>query len=96
MGVAQHKRIPFITYPREWPAEMLHAAAKITLKLAQDFLYEGYALKDVTPYNIVFGGGKPAGFWGTAKSYFKIERKTEVIPGQRILYLFSKHKVTLH
>ena len=52
LGVAQHDRIPFITYPHEWPAEMLHAAANLTLELAQDFLQEGYGLKDATPYNI--------------------------------------------
>ncbi|MBT4939648.1 MAG: class I SAM-dependent methyltransferase [Rhodospirillaceae bacterium] len=60
LGVAQHDRIPFITYPHEWPAEMLHAAANLTLELAQDFLQEGYGLKDATPYNILFRGAKPA------------------------------------
>ncbi len=58
-GVARHDRIPFVSYPHEWPAEMLHSAAKLTLELAEGFLNEGYCIKDASPRNIVFDGSRP-------------------------------------
>jgi Methyltransferase domain len=57
--VLEHERISFPSYPYEWPPEMLHAAAALTLDLAQRSLDEGFGLKDATPYNILFRGGQP-------------------------------------
>lgn len=57
--VAEHERIPFQNYPYEWSPEMLHAAASLTLDLAQSALDEGLGLKDATPYNILFRGPAP-------------------------------------
>src|SRR5437660_678156 len=34
--LVEHERIPFPSYPYEWPAEMLHAAGVLTLNLARD------------------------------------------------------------
>src|SRR5580765_4494612 len=42
----EHERVPFPSYPYEWPAEMLHAAGILTLDLALKALDEGYGLKD--------------------------------------------------
>jgi predicted nicotinamide N-methyase len=55
----EHERVPFPSYPYEWPAEMLHAAGILTLDLAIKALDEGYGLKDATPYNVLFRGPRP-------------------------------------
>ncbi|HYP27274.1 MAG TPA: class I SAM-dependent methyltransferase [Blastocatellia bacterium] len=57
--VAEHEPISFQNYPYEWPPEMLHSAASLTLDLAQSALDEGLGLKDATPYNILFRGAEP-------------------------------------
>jgi 2-polyprenyl-3-methyl-5-hydroxy-6-metoxy-1,4-benzoquinol methylase len=59
-GVAvEQERIPFRSFPYEWPPEMLHAAGELTLDLAESLLTEGLGLKDATPYNVLFRGPKP-------------------------------------
>lgn len=55
----EHERISFPSFPYEWPPEMLHAAGSLTLDLAEAALAEGFGLKDATPYNILFRGGRP-------------------------------------
>jgi len=57
--VLEHERVDFPSFPYEWPPEMLHAAALLTLDLAQALLAEGLGLKDATPYNILFRGPDP-------------------------------------
>jgi 2-polyprenyl-3-methyl-5-hydroxy-6-metoxy-1,4-benzoquinol methylase len=57
--VWEHERISFPSYPYEWPAEMLYAAASLTLDLAEAALEEGFGLKDATPYNVLFRGAQP-------------------------------------
>lgn len=57
--VLEHERIPFPSYPHEWPAEMLQAASELTLDLATDLVDEGLGLKDATPYNVMFRGPEP-------------------------------------
>lgn len=57
--VFEHERIPFPSYPCEWPAEMLQAAADLTLALSEKLLGFRMGLKDATPYNILFRGAKP-------------------------------------
>ena len=55
----EHERIPFPSFPYEWPPEMLEAAASLTLDLAAAAIEEGFGLKDATPYNILFRGAQP-------------------------------------
>jgi SAM-dependent methyltransferase len=55
----EHERIPFRSFPYEWPPEMLHAAGELTLDLADRLLPEGLGLKDATPYNVLFRGSTP-------------------------------------
>lgn len=55
----EHEPIPFQNFPYEWPPEMLHAAAMLTLDLAESLLAEDFGLKDATPYNILFRGAEP-------------------------------------
>lgn len=57
--VYEHARLPFPSYPHEWPPEMLYAAGLLTARLAAEALAEGYGLKDATPYNILFKGSRP-------------------------------------
>ncbi len=57
--VVEHNRIPFVSYPHEWPPEMLDAAAELTLELQQGLLQEGLSLKDATPNNVLFHGPRP-------------------------------------
>lgn len=54
-----HPRIAFPSYPYEWPASMLHAAAALTVELAMTALDERYELKDASPFNILFNGSAP-------------------------------------
>lgn len=57
--IVEHERVPFTSYPYEWPAEMLYAAAELTLDLAEKLLNDGLGLKDATPYNVLFKGPRP-------------------------------------
>lgn len=58
-AVFEHERIPFPSYPHEWPPEMLWAAGRLTLELAQAALVDGFGLKDATPRNVLFRGSEP-------------------------------------
>jgi len=57
--ILEHERIAFPSFAYEWPAEMLHAAGRLTLDLALALLEEGHGLKDATPYNVLFEGPRP-------------------------------------
>ena len=58
-GFIEHHRIPVISYPYEWTFGMLRDAALLQLDLLEAAIQEGMTLKDATPYNIQFDGGKP-------------------------------------
>lgn len=58
-GVLRHQRIPFVSYPYEWPFAMLRAAALLQLELTERALDHGLILKDATPYNVQFVGSRP-------------------------------------
>ncbi len=58
-GVLKHERIPFVSYPYEWPFSMLQEAALLQLDLNLAALEEDMILKDSTPYNVQFKGSKP-------------------------------------
>jgi SAM-dependent methyltransferase len=55
----EHERIPFPSFPYEWPPEMLHRAGTLTIELARELLDENLGLKDATPYNVLFRGPEP-------------------------------------
>lgn len=57
--IVEHERVPFPSFPYEWPPEMLHAAAQLTLDFAEQLLAEGLGLKDASPYNILYQGPRP-------------------------------------
>ncbi|HJQ77826.1 MAG TPA: methyltransferase [Acidimicrobiia bacterium] len=58
-AVLEHPRVPFVSYPYEWTFSMLRDAALLQLELLADALAEGITMKDATPFNIQFVGGKP-------------------------------------
>jgi 2-polyprenyl-3-methyl-5-hydroxy-6-metoxy-1,4-benzoquinol methylase len=55
----EHQKVPFPSYPYEWPPEMLHAAGQLTLDIAEALLENGMGLKDASPYNVLFRGPTP-------------------------------------
>lgn len=58
-GALRHPRLPVITYPYEWTFSMLKDAAILQLDLLAEALADGITIKDATPFNIQFSGGKP-------------------------------------
>jgi hypothetical protein len=58
-GMLKHERIPFVSYPYEWPFSMLRDAALLQLELVAAALEEGMILKDSSPYNVQFRGARP-------------------------------------
>jgi hypothetical protein len=58
-GLLRHERVPFVSYPYEWPFEMLREAALLQLGLLDEALAEGFVLKDGSPYNVQFRGCEP-------------------------------------
>jgi ribosomal protein L11 methylase PrmA len=55
----RHERIPFVSYPYEWPFSMLKRAGLLQLDLLVDALGAGLVLKDATPYNVQWIGSRP-------------------------------------
>jgi hypothetical protein len=58
-AVLKHERIPFVSYPYEWPFGMLKDAALLQLELLLAALDEDLILKDSSPYNVQFRGAAP-------------------------------------
>jgi len=58
-AVLEHERVPFLSYPYEWPFSMLQEAALLTLGLLRDALAEGLVLKDGSAYNVQWRGVRP-------------------------------------
>lgn len=57
--VLEHPRLPFISYPYEWPFRALQAAALLHLDIQIDALDAGVMLTDATAYNVQFIGARP-------------------------------------
>jgi len=57
--VLEHESIWFPSFPYEWAPEMLHAAGRLTLDMAEALIGDGFGLKDATPFNILFRGPLP-------------------------------------
>ena len=58
-AVYEYPRIPFVSYPYEWPFAALKAAALLHLDIQLEALDAGVALTDATAYNIQFVGAQP-------------------------------------
>jgi SAM-dependent methyltransferase len=57
--VLEHEKIPFISYPHEWPTSMLKVAALFHVDLYSELSPYGLTIKDWHPYNILFKDTKP-------------------------------------
>ena len=55
----EHERIPFVSYPYEWPFSMLKDAALLQLDLNLAAIEVDMISKDSSPYNVQFKGAKP-------------------------------------
>lgn len=58
-GVLRHERIPFVSYPYEWPFGMLKDAALLHLNILKASLRDGWILKDASAYNVQWLGAHP-------------------------------------
>ncbi|MBD0281813.1 MAG: methyltransferase [Thermoleophilaceae bacterium] len=58
-GILRHERVPFVSYPYEWPFSMLRDAALLQLDLLLAALERDMVMKDSTPYNVQFKGARP-------------------------------------
>jgi SAM-dependent methyltransferase len=56
--VIEHARVPVVTYPYEWPFEMLRDGALLTLDILGRCLERDLMLKDATPYNLLWYEGR--------------------------------------
>ena len=57
--ILRPERVPFISYPFEWPFGLMKDAALATLSIQKRALKLGLSLKDASAYNIQFYNGKP-------------------------------------
>src|SRR5215218_1439916 len=58
-GVLRHERVPFVSYPYEWPFSMLKDAALLQLAICRRALRADLAIKDASPYNVQWRGTRP-------------------------------------
>ena len=57
--VVEHPRVPFVSYPYEWPFPALKAAALLHLDLHLEALEQNVTLCDASAYNVQFRGTRP-------------------------------------
>jgi ribosomal protein L11 methylase PrmA len=57
--VLEHPRLPFVSYPYEWPFALLKSAALLQLDLLIRALDRGFTMSDATAYNVQFAGARP-------------------------------------
>lgn len=57
--VLEHARLPFLSYPYEWPFALLKRAALFHIDLQLAALERGFTMSDATAYNVQFVGTKP-------------------------------------
>ncbi|MGZ8647186.1 MAG: methyltransferase [Solirubrobacteraceae bacterium] len=58
-GALRHERVPFVSYPYEWPFSMLKDAALLQLEVGRRALEHDLTLKDASAYNVQWRGAKP-------------------------------------
>lgn len=55
----EHPRLPFVSYPYEWPFSLHKKAALLQLDLMLEALEQGFTLSDASAYNVQFYGCEP-------------------------------------
>jgi ribosomal protein L11 methylase PrmA len=59
LRIVEHPKLPFVSYPYEWPISLLKRAALLHLDLHICALDFGFTLSDASAYNIQFCGIEP-------------------------------------
>jgi len=57
--VVSHRKLPFVSYPNEWCAQMLKGAALSILDLSIALAQRGLSLRDSHPWNVLFDWSRP-------------------------------------
>lgn len=57
--ILEHPKLPFVSYPYEWPFSLLKAAALLHLDIHLRALEFGFTLSDASAYNLQFLGVSP-------------------------------------
>lgn len=66
----EHERLPFVSYPYEWPFALLRRAALLHLDIHRRALDAGFTLADASAYNVQFRGVAPMFIdWGSFRPY---------------------------
>jgi hypothetical protein len=69
-----HPRLPFVSYPYEWSANMLVDAAQLTIELQCGLLSLGLELKDAAAFNVLFrNGGAVFVDWGSIRDQYRTD-----------------------
>jgi hypothetical protein len=55
----EHRKLPFVSYPYEWPFSLHKRAALLQLDLLLELLERGFTLSDATAYNLQFVAVNP-------------------------------------
>ncbi|MGI9332089.1 MAG: class I SAM-dependent methyltransferase [Gammaproteobacteria bacterium] len=78
--VIEHPRLPFVSYPYEWPFAALKAAALLHLDVHLEALANDVSLSDASAYNVQFQGSAPVFI---DRLSFKRYREGEIWIGHR-------------
>jgi ribosomal protein L11 methylase PrmA len=54
----EHEKLPFVSYPWEWPFSMLKDAALLHLDAMEELIKDGFWLRDATAFNAQFDGNR--------------------------------------
>jgi SAM-dependent methyltransferase len=57
--ILEHRRLRYVTFCVEWPAEMLRDAGILTLDICSSLLEDDWSLQDAHPWNVLFEGVRP-------------------------------------
>ena len=60
-AAAEHESVDFVSWPYEWSFSMLRDAALLQLHLLETGARNGWLLKDATPFNVQWKGGRGRG-----------------------------------
>ena len=82
----EHERVPFITYPFEWPPSMVKDAALFHIWLNIELGKKNLVLFDMHPYNLLFCGVRPVYI-----DFPKIGKFDDLINEHRMRKLIVRH-----
>ena len=84
--VIRPTHVDVISYPYEWCFSQLRDAALLTLRVQKGAIAHGLSLKDATPYNVAFQGGRP--LWIDTLSFEALARGKPWVAYRQFCQLF--------